>query len=104
MVDTAQRMVKGANALDIPVIVTEQYPKALGNTVEELKGVLKDDALIQDKLDFTMFGECLRLPAFLKSWAHNSLVSSSWFLILVSSRPLWIAVHLYFEQPIDMAF
>lgn len=57
MVDTAQRLVKGANALEIPIIVTEQYPKALGSTVEEVKQHLPNNSLIQDKLDFTMFGQ-----------------------------------------------
>eukprot|EP00197_Chlamydomonas_leiostraca_P013862 CAMPEP_0202867384 /NCGR_PEP_ID=MMETSP1391-20130828/9316_1 /ASSEMBLY_ACC=CAM_ASM_000867 /TAXON_ID=1034604 /ORGANISM="Chlamydomonas leiostraca, Strain SAG 11-49" /LENGTH=214 /DNA_ID=CAMNT_0049547427 /DNA_START=57 /DNA_END=701 /DNA_ORIENTATION=+ len=37
---TAKRMIKGANALNIPVVVTEQYPKALGRTVPEIKEVL----------------------------------------------------------------
>ena len=57
MVDTAQRLVKGANALEIPIIVTEQYPKALGSTVEEVQLHLPNNSLIQDKLDFTMFGQ-----------------------------------------------
>lgn len=36
VVENTRRLVEGARALDIPVIVTEQYPKGLGNTVEEL--------------------------------------------------------------------
>lgn len=54
--DTAKRMVKAANALQIPVIVTEQYPKALGKTVEGIKEVLPEDVFIQEKLEFSMFG------------------------------------------------
>jgi len=34
--DTAARLVKGAAALGVPVLVTEQYPKALGPTVPEV--------------------------------------------------------------------
>lgn len=36
IIEVARRMLEGANALDMPVIVTEQYPKGLGHTVSEL--------------------------------------------------------------------
>ena len=56
VIDTAKRMIRGAEALDVPVIVTEQYPKALGNTVEELQGVLPQKSFVQDKFHFSMMG------------------------------------------------
>ena len=34
IVDKASKLIKGANILNIPVIVTEQYPKGLGHTVD----------------------------------------------------------------------
>ncbi|KAK6190776.1 hypothetical protein SNE40_002567 [Patella caerulea] len=34
--EVAKRLVAGSKILDIPLIVTEQYPKGLGNTVTEL--------------------------------------------------------------------
>ena len=59
VIDTARRMIQGADALELPVIVTEQYPKALGNTVKELSEVLPSSALVQDRLHFSMIGWAL---------------------------------------------
>jgi nicotinamidase-related amidase len=36
------KLVKGAKALEIPVIITEQYPKGLGPTIPEIKELLPD--------------------------------------------------------------
>ncbi len=47
--------VRGMQALGVPVIVTEQYPKGLGPTVEEISMVLNEDAPIFEK---TSFGSC----------------------------------------------
>ncbi len=38
------RMVRGARALEIPVVVTEQYPDGLGTTVPEIAEALPADA------------------------------------------------------------
>lgn len=54
VVDTARRMIKGANIIGLPVVVTEQYPKALGNTVQELQEVLQPDAQAIAKTRFSM--------------------------------------------------
>lgn len=54
LIDAARRMARGAEALSIPILVTEQYPKALGNTVRELQEVLPPSALVVDKTKFSM--------------------------------------------------
>ncbi|ESO12223.1 hypothetical protein HELRODRAFT_105234 [Helobdella robusta] len=48
----AKRLVEASSCLNIPLIVTEQYPKGLGKTVEELN---VDHATLRvEKEDFTM--------------------------------------------------
>ncbi|KAI3643234.1 hypothetical protein MP228_012789 [Amoeboaphelidium protococcarum] len=43
MIYNASRMVHAANELSMPVFVSEQYPKAFGNTVGELKQIMEQN-------------------------------------------------------------
>ncbi|KAI9292131.1 isochorismatase domain-containing protein 1-like protein [Neoconidiobolus thromboides FSU 785] len=52
VINTAKKLVSAAEILESPVIVTEQYPKALGNTVKELD--VSKARLIQAKTKFSM--------------------------------------------------
>ncbi|GAX75726.1 hypothetical protein CEUSTIGMA_g3169.t1 [Chlamydomonas eustigma] len=54
VIDTARRMIRGANTLQLPVIATEQYPKALGSTCSELVEVLTPTSPIVPKTLFSM--------------------------------------------------
>ena len=49
VVTRAVRVASAAKALGIPVLVTEQYPKGLGNTVPQLKAVLPENTEIIEK-------------------------------------------------------
>ena len=42
-----------ANSLDLPTVVTEQYPKGLGTTVEQVKSKLPANAKIEEKTAFS---------------------------------------------------
>lgn len=48
--------VRGFIALDLPIIVTEQYPKGLGRTAEEILFVLPDDFEVVEKSSFSSCG------------------------------------------------
>lgn len=52
IVSNSVKIISAANILDIPVLVTEQYPKGLGNTVEPLKSVLPVDSEVVEKTYF----------------------------------------------------
>jgi nicotinamidase-related amidase len=49
-------LIKAAGIMEIPVIVTEQYPRGLGPTTEAVKGVFSSYEPIE-KLDFSCCGE-----------------------------------------------
>ena len=48
--------IRGYLALDLPIIVTEQYPKGLGRTAEEITLSLPDDFEVLEKTSFSSCG------------------------------------------------
>ena len=48
--------VRGFQILNVPVIVTEQYPKGLGHTAEEIQLVLPDGFEVFEKTAFSSCG------------------------------------------------
>jgi len=50
------RLVRGAALLDVPVFVTEQYPKGLGPTQREIQDMLPPGVQPIEKLDFSCLG------------------------------------------------
>ena len=49
-----QMLLQGLQALEIPMIVSEQYPKGLGSTIPEIKEVLSEDAVVLPKTSFSL--------------------------------------------------
>ena len=52
----ASTAVTGFQTLDVPVLVTEQYPKGLGRTAEEVLFALPDDFEVYEKTAFSSCG------------------------------------------------
>ncbi len=57
----ARRIVQGAQALGLPIVATEQYPKGLGQTVPEVAELLESAPV--EKTAFSCCGE----PAFVEA-------------------------------------
>lgn len=49
--------IRGFQVLGRPIVVTEQYPKGLGRTAEELLLTLPEDASFIEKSTFSSYGE-----------------------------------------------
>lgn len=54
--EAAVKLAKTARIINIPVIITEQYPKGLGKTIEEIKNALPNAQYIE-KTSFSAFNE-----------------------------------------------
>ncbi len=66
VIQNVERLVLGAAALNIPVVVTEQYPKGLGSTVEAVLKALAPvpDHRVVEKVHF----DATEAPHFAEIW------------------------------------
>lgn len=55
-----QKIIRGFQIMNLPIIVSEQYPEGLGSTVFGLKNLLGDEIKYIKKTTFS----CLELPSF----------------------------------------
>jgi nicotinamidase-related amidase len=68
-----ERLLRVATALNVPLLVTEQYPKGLGHTLSELAALLPADQAIIEKLSLSCCGEG-RFMAALDALRRRQLV------------------------------
>lgn len=61
-------MVQGATVLTVPVIVSEQYPEGLGQTVSEIKDVLPSETPVYSKMTFS----CAQDPIIIEALKHSN--------------------------------
>ncbi|NJM33890.1 MAG: hydrolase [Rhodomicrobium sp.] len=54
--DAAVKLIKAAKSLEIPITVSEQYPKGLGPTTEAVRAEIGNSAAVFDKVHFS----CMR--------------------------------------------
>ena len=63
LVNSCQWLIRLANDLDVPMVVSEQYPSGLGKTVEPLQASISTEHCV-DKVHFS----CYREPSFVNHW------------------------------------
>jgi len=52
-----RRLLEAAQTIDVPVVVTEQYPQGLGNTVQELVPYIPAGTAILPKKSFSIYDD-----------------------------------------------
>ena len=73
IVENAVKIASAAKALEIPVLLTEQYPKGLGHTVTQLCDVLPENSEIVEKTYFNALLEDGMLEK-IKSYGKKQIV------------------------------
>lgn len=73
IVENAVKIASAAKLLDIPLLLTEQYPKGLGNTVLPLKNVLPEGSNVVEKTYFNALLEDGMLDK-IKSYGKKQIV------------------------------
>jgi len=65
MVSGCVRLVRACRLLELPILLTEQYPKGLGRTVPEIREALGEER-IPEKTAFSSYG-CAGIPERLRA-------------------------------------
>src|ERR1051326_2043453 len=73
MVRNAQFLIRMASAMNLPVLVSTQYAKGLGQTIPEIASLLPNVNVI-DKLEFGCFGNGEYCSAVSKLTDRNTLL------------------------------
>ncbi|HET8726891.1 MAG TPA: hydrolase [Alphaproteobacteria bacterium] len=60
-IDNIRTLVEAARALDVPVVVTEQYPRGLGPTVTSIASLIEPEEIVE-KIEFSAASN----PLFMK--------------------------------------
>lgn len=56
LIENCSKLIQGLQILGLPILVTQQYTKGLGETIPEIKSVINDFTYIEKK-DFSCFEE-----------------------------------------------
>lgn len=74
------KLIKGCQLLGIPIIISEQYPKGLGNTIDAIRQAAGSDAQVFTKTTFS----CLNDPDIEKTF--EKLTFSQWIVMGIEAH------------------
>jgi nicotinamidase-related amidase len=73
LTNNCKKLVQGLQILDIPLLVTQQYTKGLGETIDEIKSLISDFQYIE-KTDFSCMDEPVFAENLALSGAENVII------------------------------
>ena len=82
VIDETVRLIEGCNALDVPVLATEQYPKGLGFLVPQIRERVDSDGVFE-KTTFSVGGCEKVMRAVTRFFSPESRPMCAW------SNPHW---------------
>lgn len=73
LIENCSKLIQGLQILGLPLLVTQQYTKGLGETVDEIKSVINDFKYIEKK-DFSCFDEPVVAEKLALSGVENVII------------------------------
>ena len=61
VINNTSILIEACKEMDMPIVITEQYPRGIGPTVDEIKNIINDDVKIFEKTSFTGYTEEVKL-------------------------------------------
>ena len=97
-----RRLLEGTRLLGIPVVVSEQYPQGLGNTVKELTPYVPEGTVVLSKKSFSIYDdesirseiESRKRPQIILCGieAHVCVLQSAFDILRAGGHEMWIVV------------
>jgi isochorismate hydrolase len=94
-------MISACHTLDVPILVTEQYSKGLGMTVERIRTKLGADYKPVDKMDFSCYANPEFLSIFKKADRKYVMISGIESHVCVLQSVLDLIANGYFVHVIS---
>ncbi len=73
LIENCKKLIQGLQVLEVPLLVTQQYTKGLGETIEEVKELIHDFQYIEKK-DFSCNDEAAFAEKLALSGAKNVII------------------------------
>lgn len=73
LIENCKKLIQGLQVLGVPMLVTQQYTKGLGETIEEIKTLIPDFQFIEKK-DFSCYGEAVFAEKLDNSGAKDVII------------------------------